>query len=564
MKLHTFLKREYGRMLAVTVLSQLVTAVKTLTDTLVAGRALGESGLTAIALVSPIFLAFGLIEALIITGGMTAAQRAVGRGNKAECDRLFSQTAIALVAVGVVFSLFIFLFSGPLAALMGRGSMVVAQCADYLRLLSPSAVFLLVKDLLIAAACNDGKLTFVRLCTTAEMVLNAIFDCLLVGPFGVGGIALGSAVSGTLVCGVLVVTALQGRFSYRFAPWFSIKSFCASSTLGFSAAALSALSGVAAVAVNRYILAAFGERVVFLYSFVGTFSLFTAMLVGATQAAMQPFSSIFYGERNPLGMRALCKIAGRHLLWLCVLLGLGFAALSPFLGRVFGADAASWPQIGHVIRIQCAFVALYGVCGLLGAFYSGAGHMALSSINVILRTSAVLYPATVVLGSAFGVEGLWYARALAEGAALLITLCLACICARKGISPILLLDRRTENGSLCLEMDGSMEGFLSARDRTADFLKKSGASPAAVGKAMLYIEETGILAQQLRVGLCELTLLPGKTPTLIFRDNSKLDYTDPDSFVGSVQTYAALQILNSAASKAHIRSIGYNRVIYTL
>ena len=89
-------------------------------------------------------------------------------------------------------------------------------------------------------------------------------------------------------------------------------------------------------------------------------------------------------------------------------------------------------------------------------------------------------------------------------------------------------------------------------------------SETIVFKAMLYIEETGTLAQKLYVGTSELTVLLKETPILIFRDNSQIDYINPDGLAESVEDYAALCILSSAASKLHIRSIGYNRVIYTL
>ena len=85
-----FLRSIYSKYLIASVLAMLATSVAGMIDTVIVGRFLGETGLAAMSLVSPVYLIYYTIGAVIGMGGSIAANLAIGRNDYAAYRRIFT------------------------------------------------------------------------------------------------------------------------------------------------------------------------------------------------------------------------------------------------------------------------------------------------------------------------------------------------------------------------------------------------------------------------------------------------------------------------------------------
>ena len=127
-----FLKSIYGKYLTASVLAMLATSVSGMIDTVIVGRFMGETGLSAMSLVSPVYLVYYTVGAVVGMGGSIAANMAIGRNDYAGYRRLFTLsfwTALALCAVTTALGL---AFLDGLVALLGGEGETGELMRDYL------------------------------------------------------------------------------------------------------------------------------------------------------------------------------------------------------------------------------------------------------------------------------------------------------------------------------------------------------------------------------------------------------------------------------------------------
>ena len=114
-----FLRSIYSKYLIASVLAMLATSVAGMIDTVIVGRFLGETGLAAMSLVSPVYLIYYTIGAVIGMGGSIAANLAIGRNDYAAYRRIFTLAFWTTAVLCVVTTAGGLLFLDPLVRLLG-------------------------------------------------------------------------------------------------------------------------------------------------------------------------------------------------------------------------------------------------------------------------------------------------------------------------------------------------------------------------------------------------------------------------------------------------------------
>lgn len=128
-----FLRSIYSKYLIASVLAMLATSVAGMIDTVIVGRFLGETGLAAMSLVSPVYLIYYTIGAVIGMGGSIAANLAIGRNDYAAYRRIFTLAFWTTAVLCVVTTAGGLLFLDPLVRLLGGEGVVGSYLTDYLR-----------------------------------------------------------------------------------------------------------------------------------------------------------------------------------------------------------------------------------------------------------------------------------------------------------------------------------------------------------------------------------------------------------------------------------------------
>lgn len=127
-----FLKTVYGKYVVASILAMLAASMSGMIDTVIVGRFLGETGLAAMSLVSPVYLFYYTIGAVIGMGGSIAANLYIGKNDYETYRQVFTLSFFMTAAVCVLTTSLTLLFMDPLLNLLGGEGLIREYAADYL------------------------------------------------------------------------------------------------------------------------------------------------------------------------------------------------------------------------------------------------------------------------------------------------------------------------------------------------------------------------------------------------------------------------------------------------
>lgn len=119
-----FLKTVYGRYAAASVLAMLATSVGGMIDTVIVGHYLGETGLAAMSLVSPVYLVYYTVGAVIGMGGSIAANLYIGKNDYDAYRRVFTLSFWMTIAACVFITVSALIFIDFFSSLLGGSGTV--------------------------------------------------------------------------------------------------------------------------------------------------------------------------------------------------------------------------------------------------------------------------------------------------------------------------------------------------------------------------------------------------------------------------------------------------------
>ncbi|WP_028308024.1 MATE family efflux transporter [Desulfitibacter alkalitolerans] len=191
-----------------------------LVDIAMVGR-LGADSLTAVGLGGQFIYTTIFLFAAVGIGAGAIIARAIGAQNFQEASRISGQALSLAALLGVIIGVFTWFLAPAIFNIFAPNEVVHTLGVEYLRILSLSSVFLLV--LLIGeSACRSAGYTKIPLKVamignTINIVLNyvLIFGKLGFPALGVKGAAIGTLVSFTISCIIILFVLTSGRIPIK-------------------------------------------------------------------------------------------------------------------------------------------------------------------------------------------------------------------------------------------------------------------------------------------------------------------------------------------------------------
>ncbi len=382
-----------------------------LVDTAFIGR-LGAVALAAVAIASAIYVAIFAVFNFLEYAVTPLIAQSIGAGDRAEAGR-FTVAALAVsVAGGVIAAVGLVIFSEPLLRAFGANPEVLESATVYLRIRALAVPALLV--ILVGHGAFRGyQDTRTPLIVTLGLnAVNLVLDPILI--FGLGwGIA-----------GAAWATVVAQWFG---AAWFAVLFFgTRRDELAISfgrpqrrAVGLLAGAGKALILRNASLLAALtaatvvaariGTAAVAAHQVAMQLWLFMALVIDAFAIAGQAI----VGKELGAGDRSTARAVSNRLLALGaslgVLLAVGLAALSPWLGSWFTTDAAVVAAFGVILPFLILMQPLNGLVFVWDGIAIGAAaftYLAWSTTAAGVTAIALL---VAVNAYGWGLAGVWSA-----------------------------------------------------------------------------------------------------------------------------------------------------------
>ncbi|HJU52194.1 MAG TPA: MATE family efflux transporter [Acidimicrobiia bacterium] len=381
---------------------------------------LGANALGALAVNGAVFgFVFVVFNFLAyVTTPMVA--RAQGAGDRERASEVIFSSLVLAIGLGVITTLILIFFARPILLLVQTGPEVIGPALDYLRIKAVAAPAVLV---ILAGHGSFRGLADTRtplLITVVINALNAVIDPILIFGLnmGVSGAALGSVAAQFIGAGLFVfylrrrlgLLRWTGRASLhsllRPGALITARTLFLVSTLSISTAAVARI-GVDALAAHQIL-----RETWFL----------SAMLVDGLAIAAQTLVAEATGRGDPEEENNVI----RRLLWWGSVMGAVLAGLwlvsGPPLAAIFAPTAAVASELGRVTSVLAILAVpaawLWVLDGVVLGQLRLARMMASSGLGLLAAAGLLV----VVVGSGWGLVGVWWALGLMILARLLVLL----------------------------------------------------------------------------------------------------------------------------------------------
>lgn len=488
-KVDYFCRKMFGRIFVASGLSGIALAIANVIDAICVGSAVGETGLAAIGIVSPLYMMYNVIGYGFSVGGSVTFAKLMGEGKKKEATDHFNEMVILLMIISVFLTILGNVFIIPLLSLLGVKStsgILFELCKDYLGiLLNAMPVFMLNFIFNDFARSDDDQylatIAFVTGCSL-DFALNLLFVTVL--NFGIKGAAYA-----TVIAQLVSVLILSIHF-FRKDKLLKIKivkpdlSRCFKSLKTGISTSIESLFVLSFLLVANWLLISSttvnGELYVAVFDVVMNISYITNSIFLASSETLRPLASTFYAEHNKNSMFYSLKLSVKWGYILGSVLIAFIALFADEFAMLFGLKSAESLSIAiYAIRIFCIGVLFSGFSIILSAFYQSVDEEKKAASITIMRSFIVLIPVTLLIGI-FKTELFWYAMPLSEIISFLIVM----------ISFLKIKNGQDNNDNYFSYTIYSIDKMGELLQKTEEFCEKQEANIKQTNMVVMFIEET--------------------------------------------------------------------------
>ena len=410
--------------LLVQIVAAIVGVIGMVVDGAVTGSCLGTDAMAAFGLVTPVVTIFVACSGVCELGASVLVGRLVGARKTDEASDALSTCLLFAIALSAVMAAAVFAFSRPIAVLLGAEGVIADKASDYLRGFSLCAPALLTLTVLMPIMQIDGKRKELVISVVIMTAVNITGD-LLVGLFIRGGL-LGMALATTVSYYAALVFMLPHFFRKDNTIRISVRCF----RPAYIGEMLSAGLPNALQQVCRSLLIIVMNRLLLRISDSGAVAVFTAIMSAANLcmvlgsgigSAVSMLTGVFAGERDDEAIRELVRTAiAKAVVYdavMCAVLIAGAGIIMPMFTKdpdllrmaVLGFRLYSLSMIGYSINVTFRL------------YYQAMRLSLLSYIYVFCNSFLFTAAGALLLGSIFGINGVWLAFLFGE------TLTLVCL-----------------------------------------------------------------------------------------------------------------------------------------
>ncbi len=566
-KRRTLRERTFYPMLGTASIAVAIQIISLLTDNVIVGHVVGETGVAGINLVTPLFAFCVFLGEMICVGVSFRYADAVGRFEEKRAGQLFGMSILLSVGTGIVMFLAAWVFEGLYFDLLSSGGTIRAAGEAYYKYIRLNMLFYPTYVLLSEMVYDDGD---AALCNAAYGVLmlgNVGLSILLCLRMGTGGASLGTLVGTVASLCVLLLHFFKKSNGLKPRLFFSFRELTAFFRYGFTDAGMYLCWSVLFYLLNSFMIHRFGEDTLPVMAVVTGFFELTVIFDGVGQA-MKPLVSIYFAEKNPAGVLKTMKITRRCALAEGIAAAAAVFLLADVMPLAFNIrDPAMMSQSALALRMIAPSMVAISVLYLYSSYYLNLGQIGLAVWITFCKDFLSVLPLSVLLGLIFGVKGVWAGILLAPFLTLLIWRVTVRLRFPGKEFPLMLEpDPSMADFDLCL----CREEIMQVRREMEGFLQKNGAPDAAVVGSKMLVEDLSQLIMEKNHTpekvFAEWTVRVGESSViLIFRDNGEvMDLSDPDEKVASFRSYIVSTVMGSLDVRKYLLTTGMNRTVFEI
>lgn len=296
------------------VIGMVIQALYVILDGIIVGQGIGEIGLAAVNIGFPCSMVVIALAMLIASGGANVYSFYKGRGEDDKANNIFNQCLTLTISVGVVITLFGFLFRLPLAVFFGANETLLPSTVAYLKWIAAFSLLQMLVCLLAVFIRNDDAPKLAMFASVTGAVINAILDVIfiLVLDFGIEAAAITNGIGMLIEFTFYTAHFVKKRGVLRIrAPHFNGTDIKRVLSNGFSTFLMELSLPAVTFSFNLAIIRTQGTLGVTAYSIVGyVCAIINMTLIGVTQGA-QPLMSYCHGSGDTMAFNRVYRLGIR-------------------------------------------------------------------------------------------------------------------------------------------------------------------------------------------------------------------------------------------------------------
>ena len=408
-----------------TIISQVITMIYNLADTLFIGMTNDPYKVAAASLVGVLFFMLNSLSNLFGVGGGSLLSRLLGQKREADARRVSAFSVYGALVVAALYSLISLLMGDALAKLLGASENTLEYASSYLMWAVviggiPSTIGLTMSHLIRSAGYAKESAAGLAIGGISNILLDPLFMFVIL-PEGheVTGAAMATCIANTLslIYFIRVYRKLKGKtvlsMSLRNANP-GRKLIGAVLSIGLPSAITSLLANVTSIVKNN-LTAGYGDIELAAYGIVLKADMLPLNIGMGLCQGMMPLVAYNYASRNYPRMRSFTRaaqISGMSIA--CVFIAL-FEVFAPRIIWLFIRDEATIAYGTNFLRIACLatpfMISNFQKIYCLQAMGKGKESLLLG----VCRQGLLAIPMLLILNHFVGLYGVVSAQLLSDG-----------------------------------------------------------------------------------------------------------------------------------------------------
>ncbi len=409
------------------IIMMVFTSAYSVVDGLFVANLVGESALSSINIVYPLFTVVGAFGFMLGTGGSAQVARTLGEGENQKAKRYFTTICLTIVVIGALLSAVCVIFIRPLSYWLGATENLIDYCVTYGIILSCGMVAFMLQTTFQSFFVVAEKPKFGLALTIASGLTNAFLDWLFIAVFdwGLAGAAF-ATVAGYCVGGLipLLYFILPNNSLLRFVKTSLYPRMLLASCANGSSEMVSNISmAIVTFLFNWQMLRLVGEGgVAAITAILYLGFIFIAILIGFS-IGVAPVIGFHFGARNREELQGVFKKS----MYVVAVVSVAMAILAelvsvPLIAIFLGKGNETIDMAVRGFRLYALSFLLTGFNIFASAFFTALCDGKVSALISFLRTLLLQVIILVALPFALGVDGVWLAAPLTEFLAAIVSI----------------------------------------------------------------------------------------------------------------------------------------------
>lgn len=384
-----------------------------------------ETALGAVNISLPfISLLFG-ISVVFAIGTQTMCGVLLGRGNKEEASRVFTQSVLSLTIFSLILGITSFLNMEKIAILLGAKEDLIGLVENYLGIIMIFSPFFIISYNLEVLVKIDGYPYLSIIVVAISALTNIFLDYLFVAVYnyGIKGAAIATGISQLLATLIFLVHFLGKKSNLKFRAFkFHGNILKKIIHLGIGSCIAEIGGGAIIFLYNHFIINYLGERALSTYTVISYVTQMVAVFYAGISQGMSPLVSYYYGKNKLKEARIIFKYALISTISVSLI---SFGLINCFSQNIFSVFLKG--DLEQIIYSKGA-MAKYSFSYLLIGYniiisgFSASMLKPNNSIIINILRSFVMIGLALFLLSKINPQYIWFSSILSEGLTLIFSL----------------------------------------------------------------------------------------------------------------------------------------------